>query len=116
MKNMYTFTAVNMDNSSVFPIVEYNLVDKAYNLSFDLEQICDDYNFIITADRFDDDIRSLGAPYSKILNIASIIPSDITHITDTLSYVLKETDEGVEITLTFEVCHYDSYTMYSTHV
>ena len=106
MKNMYTFTAVNMDNSSVSPIVEYNLVDKTYKLSFDTKWICDDYDFIITADYFNsvDNIRSLGAPNSTMLNIASILPSDITHIMNTLSYVLKETDEGVEITLTFKVC------------
>ena len=106
MKNMYTFTAVNMDNSSVSPIVEYNLVDKTYKLSFDTKWICDDYDFIITADYFNsvDNIRSLGAPNSTMLNIASILPSDITHIMNSLSYVLKETDEGVEITLTFKVC------------
>lgn len=97
----YTFTAINLNDSSFFPIVE-TVVNAAYNLSLDIEWTCDFYEIHVSSD--DNSSITLGTPYFSTYNLPLILPADLSHIVDTLSYKLEESGQGVEIIVTFEVC------------
>lgn len=103
----FTLTAANLNNSSTGSIVS-TTQDQRLVVALPDNTSCDVYSFQVTAGN----AAGISTPSDSIIRSFPSLP-DISPVEDSLQHSLTKTEQGVELTVTFNVriCHFSTCTM-----